>query len=112
MDGPTGYGRVKTAVHWMAVPGADWRHPYGPDSTYFHSSNTSLNSAATSTTGTSTEPTATHTTTAYPVVHISYKDAMEYCTWAGRRLPSDMEWEYACRGGLVNNTYPWGGDNY
>ena len=84
VDGPKGYGRVKNAKHWMAVPLSDWRHPYGPDSNIYQSNKKS-----------------------YPVVHVSYKDAKEYCLWAGRRLPTEKEWEYASRGGLVNKTYPW-----
>lgn len=44
----------------------------------------------------------------YPVVHVSYHDAFAYCSWKRMRLPNEMEWEFAARGGLVANPYPWG----
>lgn len=68
---------------WMWTPGADWRHPFGPDS--------------------SIEGLDDH-----PVVHISYDDARAYAKWAGKRLPTEAEWECAARGGLMQNTYAWG----
>ena len=119
VDGEKGYGRVKSALHWMAVKGANWRHPYGQDSDI----NKHMD---------------------YPVVHVSYRDAEEYCSWVGGdpaieiarekeagiweddkdengnvdpkkarafyRLPTEREWEMAARAGLINNTYPWGND--
>jgi formylglycine-generating enzyme len=79
-------GRVQSALHWLAVRKADWRYPHGPDSG-----------------GVKERYMMEH-----PVVQISHADAEAYCEWADRRLPTEYEWEYAARGGLVNNTYPWG----
>ena len=74
---------MQNAKEWLAVKGASWRHPHGPDSDVKGKRN-------------------------HPVVQISYNDAFEYCTWAQRELPSEVEWEYAARGGLVNMSFPWG----
>jgi formylglycine-generating enzyme required for sulfatase activity len=68
---------------WEFVPGANWRHPGGPDSDIVGKGD-------------------------YPVVQVSYNDALAYAHWAGRELPTEEQLEFAARGGLDGKTYAWG----
>jgi formylglycine-generating enzyme required for sulfatase activity len=77
---------LKDATQWWRfVPGANWTHPQGPTSTTVGKDD-------------------------YPVVQVSYDDALAYAQWIGKRLPTEAEWEFAARGGIEQATYAWGNE--